>query len=357
MHVAELRKKIDALDRRLVGLLNTRARVAVQIGQLKHVSAGDVYVPAREKAVLTHVRRENHGPLSHEALSAIYREIMSASLALERRLQVAHFGQATTFTHQAARLKFGTSVDYVPCETIGDVFESVRKGQTDYGVVPIENSTEGAVTHTLDEFVQTSLKICAEIYLPISHHLMASGTHKGIQRLASHPQVLGQCRNWLHAKMPGVEIVPATSTARAAEMAVQDRHVAAIASALAAEHYHLRVLAADIQDLSGNMTRFLVIGKSFGSPTGNDKTSIFFAVKHKAGALYNALGALKKYRLNMTKIESRPNKLKAWEYLFFVDIEGHVEEQRVRNALRDLERHCTLMTILGAYPRAPESAD
>lgn len=364
MHVAELRKKIDALDRRLVGLLNSRARVAAQIGQLKQVRESDVYVPAREKAVLTHVRRENQGPLSHEALSAIYREIMSASLALERRLQVAHFGQATTFTHQAARLKFGTSVDYVPCETIGDVFESVRKGQTDYGVVPIENSTEGAVTHTLDEFVQTSLKICAEIYLPISHHLMArhaprvaNGARKGIRRLASHPQVLGQCRNWLHANMPGVEIVPATSTARAAEMAVQDRHVAAIASALAAEHYHLRVLAADIQDLSGNMTRFLVIGKSFGPPTGNDKTSIFFAVKHKAGALYNALGALKKYRLNMTKIESRPNKLKAWEYLFFVDIEGHVGEQRMRNALRDLEHHCTLMTILGAYPRAPESAD
>ena len=363
MHVAELRKKIDALDRRLVDLLNTRARVAVQIGQLKQARKSNVYVPAREKAVVAHVRRKNQGPLSNEALSAIYREIMSASLALERRLPVAHFGQATTFTHQAARLKFGANADYVPCETIGDVFESVRKGQTDYGVVPIENSTEGAVTHTLDEFVQTSLKICAEIYLPISHHLMAGhasqvagGTLKGIRRLASHPQVLGQCRNWLHAKMPGVEIVPTTSTARAAEMAVQDHHVAAIASALAAEHYHLRVLAEDIQDLSGNMTRFLVIGKSFGSPTGNDKTSIFFAVKHKAGALHNALGALKKYQLNMTKIESRPSKLKAWEYLFFVDIEGHVAEQRVRNALHDLERHCTLMTILGAYPRTPESA-
>jgi len=355
MHVSELRKKIDALDRRLVSLLNTRARVAVQIGQWKQVRESDVYVPAREKAVLAHVQRENQGPLTYKALSAIYREIMSASLALERNLQVAHFGQATTFTHQAARLKFGTSVDYVPCETIGDVFESVRKGQTNYGVVPIENSTEGAVTHTLDEFVQTSLKICAEIYLPISHHLMAAGPRRGIRRLASHPQVLGQCRNWLHANMPGVEIVPATSTARAAEMAVQNRRVAAIASALAAEHYHLRVLAEDIQDLSGNMTRFLVIGKSFGSPTGNDKTSIFFAVKHKAGALHDALGALKKYQLNMTKIESRPNKLKAWEYLFFVDIEGHAEEQRVCKAFRELERHCILMTILGAYPRAPEA--
>ena len=219
MHVAGLRKKIDALDRRLVGLLNARARVAVQVGRLKQVQASEVYVPAREKAVLAHVRRENQGPLNYEALSAIYREIMSASLALERRLQVAHFGQATTFTHQAARLKFGTSVDYVPCETIGDVFESVRKGQTDYGVVPIENSTEGAVTPTLDQLVATPLKICAEIYLPISHYLMAKGTRRTVRRIFSNPQVLGQCRNWLNAEMPRVELVPVTSTAKAAEMA------------------------------------------------------------------------------------------------------------------------------------------
>ncbi|MFH1477592.1 MAG: prephenate dehydratase [Verrucomicrobiota bacterium] len=364
MHVAELRKKIDALDRRLVSLLNARARVAVRIGQLKQVSAVDVYVPAREKTVLAHVQRENHGPLGKEAMDSIYREIMSSTRSLERQVRVAHFGQATTFTHQAARLRFGASVTYIPCETISDVFEKVRNGQADHGVVPIENSTEGAVTYTLDEFAQTPLKICAEIYLPISHHLMArhaprvaANPCRGIRQVVSHPQVLAQCRNWLHTEMPGVEIVPATSTARAAEMAVQDRRVAAIGSILAAEHYHLQVLAAEIQDLSGNMTRFLVIGKSFGSPTGDDKTSIFFAVKHKAGTLHNALGALKKYRLNMTKIESRPNKLKAWEYLFFVDIEGHVMEPRVHKALRELERHCTLMTVLGAYPQAPEAAE
>ena len=355
MHVAELRKKIDALDRHLVSLLNTRARVAVQIGQLKQVRASDVYVPAREKAVLAHVRRTNRGPLGKEAMDAIYREIISSSRALERQVRVAHFGQATTFTHQAARLRFGASVTYIPCETISDVFEIVRNGQADYGVVPIENSTEGAVTYTLDEFVQTPLRICAEIYLPISHHLMAAGPRRGIRRVVSHPQVLAQCRNWLHTEMPGVEIMPVTSTAHAAAMAFKDRHVAAIGSILAAEHYHLRELAAEIQDLSGNTTRFLVIGKSFGAPTGDDKTSIFFAVKHKAGALYSALGSLKKYRLNMTKIESRPNKSKAWEYLFFVDIEGHVKDRRVSNALRDLEHHCTLMTVLGSYPRAPEA--
>lgn len=358
MHVAELRKKIDALDQRLVELLNARARVAMQIGRIKQISASEVYVPAREKAVLAHVRKAaSCGPLSKDAVAAIYREIMSASLALERRLQVAHFGQPTTFTHQAARSRFGAGVDYVPCETIGDVFDSVQKNRADYGVVPIENSTEGAVTHTLDEFVRTPLKICAEIYLPIAHNLMASGPRKGIRQVASHPQVLAQCRNWLRAEMPHVEIIPAASSARAAEMAVRDRRVAAIGSTLAAEQYHLRVLAKDIQDLTGNMTRFLVIGKSFGHATGEDKTSIFFAVKHKAGALHNALGALKEYRLNMTKIESRPNKLKAWEYLFFVDIEGHVEEQRVSKALKALERHCTLMTVLGAYPRAAGMED
>lgn len=356
MHVSELRKKIDALDRRLVGLLNARARLAVRIGQLKHAATGEVYVPSREKAVLEQVQRANCGPLGKEALQSIYREIMSASLALERRVRVAYFGPATTFTHQAARLRFGASVDYVACETIPDVFESVQKGQTDYGVVPIENSTEGAVTHTLDEFVRTPLKICAEIYLPIAHYLMARhSARRGIRRVVSHSQVFAQCRNWLRAELPEAQLVPVASTAGAAELAARDPKVAAIASSLAAEHYHLRILASDIQDLSGNTTRFLVIGKSFGPPTGDDKTSLFFAVKHKAGALHGALGSFKKYGLNMTRIESRPNKLQAWEYFFFVDLEGHVAEEKVRKALRDLERHCTLMTVLGAYPRSPEA--
>ncbi|MBI2438455.1 MAG: chorismate mutase, partial [Lentisphaerae bacterium] len=209
MHVSELRKKIDALDRRLVSLLNARARLAVQIGQRKLSTTDEVYVPAREKAVLEHVQRASRGPLGKEAILAIYREIMSAALALERRLQVAYFGPATTFTHQAARRRFGASVDYVACETIADVFESVQRGQADYGVVPIENSTEGAVTHTLDEFVRTPLKICAEIYLPISHHLMARGGRRdlrprqergkriypALRGIASHSQVFAQCRN------------------------------------------------------------------------------------------------------------------------------------------------------------------
>lgn len=350
----KLRDGIDDLDQKIVALLNQRARIALKIGSLKNKNAGEPYVPAREQAVLRRIGKLGGGPLNAVALRAIYREIMSASLVLEGRVRVAYLGPPATFTHQAARLRFGSQVDYAPCETISDIFESVQKGQSNYGVVPIENSTEGAVTPTLDELMRTSLKICAEIYLPVAHHLMARGARGAIRRIVTHPQVFGQCRNWLRANMCGVEHIPAGSTARAAELAAADRHTAAIAGALAAELYGLKVLSSDIQDLSGNATRFLVIARSFGPPSGDDKTSLIFAIKHKVGALYHALQSFRKYKLNMTRIESRPNKQKAWEYLFFVDIEGHVGRLPVAQALRDLRKHCLLMTVLGSYPRAPE---
>lgn len=357
MKLAALRKAIDRLDDEMIRLLNRRAEVALRIGKWKHANAGEVYVPAREKMVLAHVRKANRGPLSHAALMAIYREIMSASLALERPVHVAFLGPSSTFTHQAARVRFGGSVNYVACETIGDIFEEVQKGQADYGVVPIENSTEGAVTHTLDQFAGTSLKICAEVYLRIAHYLMAAGPRPRIRRILSKPEVFGQCRNWLRAEMPGIDLVPVSSTAKAAEIAVREKGVAAIASALAAEMYRLKILASDIQDMSGNMTRFLVIGRSYGKPTGDDKTSLMFSVKHAAGSLYRALESFKKYGINMTKIESRPSKMKAWEYLFFVDIEGHVEDPKICRALRDLKKHCVMLTILGAYPRSLEASE
>ncbi len=362
MQVSGLRRRIDQLDARLVALLNRRAAVARRIGQLKQEADGAVYVPARERQVLDRVRRANRGPLDDQALASIYREIMAAARTLERRLRVAYFGPATTFTHQAARLRFGAGTEYLAGETIGDVFDRVRKGQADYGVVPVENSIEGAVTHTLDELVRTPLKICAEMFLPISHHLMArrapgrgARAWRAIRRVYSHPQVFGQCRGWLRAELPGAELVPASSTARAAEQAARDPRAAAIAGWLAADHHGLRVLASDIQDLSGNLTRFLVIGAAYGPPAGADKTSICFAVKHRAGALYSALGAFQRAGLNLTKIESRPNRLKAWEYNFFVDFEGHADAPPVARALRDLERHCTFLTVLGAYPRAVEA--
>ncbi len=353
--LARERRRIDLLDARIVELLGRRAGCAREIGRIKRLSSGDVYVPAREKAVLDHVRALNKGAMDDAALMAIFREIMSASLALERRPKVAFFGPEATFTHQAARKRFGASVEYLPSETIEDVFDAVLREQADYGVVPIENSTEGAVTYTLDEFADKPVKICAEVYLEVSHCLMSAGPRSRIRVVYSHPQVFGQCRRWLQREMPGCDLVPVTSTARAAEMAAREkRGASAIASRLAAEIHSLRLLATDIQDLSGNMTRFLVLGRRFGRPTGDDKTSILFSVRHEAGALYRALGALKDNGLNMTKIESRPNKRKAWEYFFFVDFLGHAGEPRVSRALAKLRKHCAMLTVLGSYPKAPE---
>lgn len=354
MNLDDLRKRIDELDEKLIELLNERTQAALEIGRLKHEQDREIYVPAREKAVLDRAVKSNKGPLKDESVLAIYREIMSASLALEHRMNVAFLGPSATFTHQAARARFGGSVEYMACETIGEVFGVVEKQSADYGVVPIENSTEGAVTHTLDEFVDTSLKICSEIYLPIAHHLMARGPRDAIRKLYSNPQVFGQCRRWLFQNMPKAELIPVSSTARAAEMAASEPDSGALAGELAAELYGLTILERDIQDIGGNSTRFLVIGKSYGEPTGNDKTSLLFGIKHKAGALCSALEILKKYGLNMTKIESRPSKAKAWEYYFFVDLEGHVAESNVQTALDELGEHCTVLTVLGAYPRAAE---
>ncbi len=358
MQLKALRKTIDRLDERIVALLNRRATAAQRIGRWKRAHADEVYVPAREKKVLAHVHGVNRGPLSRTALTAVYREIMSSALALERPLRVAFLGPAATYTHQAARARFGTSVDYVDCETLGDIFDSVQAGQADYGVVPVENSTEGTVTHALDQFTGTPLKICAEIYLPIAHNLMARrGTRGRLRRILSKPEVFGQCRNWLRSEMPGVELTPVSSTARAAEIAAREKGVAAIASRLAADLHHLEILAPDIQDLSGNTTRFLVIGRSYGRPTGDDKTSLLFSVRHRAGSLHRALESFRKHGINMTRIESRPSRVKAWEYVFFVDIEGHAGDPKVGKALRDLESHCIFMTVLGAYPRAPEGTE
>ena len=350
----KLRKHIDVLDKNIVRLLNRRARLALAIGQVKNHARSEIYVPSREKVIIGNIAKSNQGPLPFSALASIYREIMSASLALENDVKVAYLGPPATFSHQAAIRRFGASVSYLSCETIDDVFDRVQRGEANYGVVPSENSTEGAVASTLDRLTDTPLKICAEIYQPVSLCLLSSGRRGGIRHIMSIPIVFGQCRKWLRSEIPGAELLPVASTARAAEMASKNKRTGAIAGRLAAELYSLKILNSDIQDISGNMTRFLVIGKSFGSRTGDDKTSLLFSVKHKAGSLHAALGSLKKYKLNMTKIESRPNRLKAWEYLFFVDIEGHVEDKKVQKALRDLDRHCILLAILGSYPRALE---
>jgi chorismate mutase/prephenate dehydratase len=352
MNLDDLRNQIDSLDSEIVRLLNERINVVLSIGEEKKKAGAEIYVPARERAVFDKIKRLNDGPLPEESAHAIYREIMSAALALETEMKIAYLGPEATFTHQAARNKFGVSVDYLPTGTISEVFDRVQNRSADYGVVPVENSTEGAVTHTFDQFATTPLKICAEIYLPISLTLLANQPREEIKLIFSKQEVFGQCRSWLNANMPSVKLSPVESTTKAVQLALETPGSAAIASVMASDMYSIDVLAEDIQDIQGNTTRFLVIAPKYGPATGSDKTSIVFGVKHKVGALYDALSVFKADQINMTKIESRPSRNKAWEYYFFVDIDGHADDPKVARALEELQEHCSLMTVLGSYPKA-----
>jgi chorismate mutase/prephenate dehydratase len=351
MSLEKLRKQIDALDEELIKLLNERIKVALEIGKTKKEQGGEIYVPSREKAVFNRIAALNSGPLPDESARAIYREIMSAALALESDLKIAYLGPPAAFTHQAARAKFGASVDYHPVATIPDVFTAVERGIADCGVVPIENSIEGAVTRTFDQFTGTQLKICAEIYLPVSLDLLASVPKEKITRVCGRQEAIGPCRRWLAENLSGVEIDAVNSAACAAEMASKS-DCGAIAGALAADFYGLNVIAENIQDVSGNTTRFLVIGRKSGEPTGDDKTSIYFGVKDEVGALHDALDVFKRSGINVTKIESRPGKNKARECCFFVDFEGHAGDPHVKEALKALGKHCAALTVLGSYPKA-----
>jgi chorismate mutase/prephenate dehydratase len=278
---------------------------------------------------------------------------MSASLSLENEVRVAFLGPAATFSHQAAKSRFGDSVDYVMCETIGEVFATVEKGAAHYAVVPIENSIDGGINATQDALTQTRLKVCAEIYLPIAHHLLAAhgAELRDIKRVYSKQEALTQCRAWLEKHLPRAELVPVSSTARAAQIVANEPNAASVSGSLAAELYKLDILSSNIQDITGNTTRFLVMAEAYGRPTGTDKTSIYFAVHHKVGALVHALKPFEQRKLNLLKIESRPSKSKAWEYFFLVDFEGHAEDALVKEALAEVRPHCNVMTVLGSYPR------
>jgi chorismate mutase/prephenate dehydratase len=352
MSIIEHRKAIDSIDEQIVHLLNERTRHVVEIGAIKLKSGEEIYAPHRERHILNRICKLNKGPLTNESLMAIYREIMSSALALEKTLTIAYLGPEATFTHQAAIRKFGSSLKYVSRKTIADVFNDVSRGRADYGVVPVENSTEGVVTHTLDMFIDSDLKIVAQIVLPIQHCLVAKCKKNQIKRLYTHPQALGQCRLWIQNNLPMVEIVDSSSTTRAAELAASEPYAAAIASILAAERYKLNILAIDIQDNAENATRFLVLGRQCPEPTGNDRTSLLFSIPDRVGALYQALAAFKKYKINMTKIESRPSKRKAWEYYFFVDCDGHIKDKNVAKAIAELQKHCNFVKILGSYPNS-----
>lgn len=367
-----LRNKMDQVDDRLLTLLSKRAEYSKRIGQLKRDRKQSIYAPEREREVLDRLAKRNKGPLPKEALYTIYREIMSCSKSLARPLLIAYLGPEFTFTHEAAGKKFGASVTYVPCATVADVFTEVERERCDYGVVPVENSTEGAVTYTLDMFMQSDLKIFDEIYLRISHHLLSrSRSIETVKNVYSNPQAFAQCRLWLEANLPTGRPIGMASTAAAArylgyrqrsgvkeaaefvgKKSKNPKEDACIASLLAAREYNLPVLARSIEDDPNNTTRFIVISRTEARPTRSDRTSIVFELKDRVGALHDSLVPFKKAGINLTKIESRPSKKRVWSYYFFVDFEGHVRSPRVRRALKELDQGCAFLKVLGSYPKA-----
>jgi chorismate mutase/prephenate dehydratase len=346
-----LRKKIDQIDEKVVNLLNDRALLALRIGQSKSSRNQKVYVPGREKEILQRLSALSRGPLPAASIRSIYREVISACRSLEEPLQVIFFGAEATYSHLAAKEQFGSSAELQPASSIPEVFQEVAQDRAAFGVVPIENSTEGVVAHTLDCLVETDLQICGEIFLDIHHNLLSqSGRSEDVRRIISHPQALAQCRSWLGSNFPKITVEEVASTAHAARAARSDASVAAISSALAREIYGLEFVARNIEDRSNNITRFLVIGKLNAQPSRSDKTSLVFSVKDKPGVLYQMLQPFARSRINLAKIESRPIKNKPWEYLFFLDLRGHREEPAVKRAIAGLEKHCLFFKILGSYP-------
>jgi chorismate mutase/prephenate dehydratase len=349
--VDALRKKIDQIDEKVVALLNDRASLAARIGHSKRRNNEEVYVPSRERQVLQRVCRLSRGPLSEQAIRAIFREVIGVCRSLESPLKVAFFGAEATYSHLAAREKFGSAATFLSTATISEVFQEVEQGRVSFGVVPIENSTEGVVAHTLDLLVESDLRICAELFLDIHHNLLSQEGRGGdIDKIASHPQALAQCRRWLSSHFPNAKLEEVASTAHAAMMAAKNPKVAAISSSLAKEIYDLQVVAENIEDQSHNSTRFLIIGRNDARPSGDDKTSLVFSVKDQPGILHRMLAPLAKSRINLTKIESRPLKNKPWEYMFFIDFSGHQEESGIKRAIKKLEKSCIFLKVLGSYP-------
>jgi chorismate mutase/prephenate dehydratase len=348
----ERRQRIDGIDAEVVRLLNERARIAQEIGNAKSADARLPFAPEREREVLERVRKlGQEGPLEEGHLVAIYREIISACRNLERPLQVAYLGPAASFTHQAALERFGEATDLIAMDSIPDVFAETQRGRADFGVVPVENSSEGSVHLTLDSFIESDLQVCSEIVLPISHHLMSRSPIDQVRTLYSNPVALAQCRQWVARNLPGREIVEVASTTRAAMMAADDPSGAAIAPHLAAMQYKLDFIAQDIQDLASNYTRFYVVASGVTSePSGRDKTAIIFSIRDRVGALRDAADVFARRALNMASIQSRPSRRKAWDYVFFVEFEGHERDTLVREALDELKDQCSFVKALGSWP-------
>ena len=353
----EVRARIDSIDEKIHELINDRARLAqlVGISKTREGRTVDFYRPEREAQVLRMARERNNGPLRDEEVLRLFREIMSACLAQQEPLKVAFLGPEGTFTQTAVLTHFGHSVRALPLASIDEVFHEVEAANADFGVVPIENSTEGTVNHTLDRFLLSPLTICGEVELRIHHNLMGLMNSLGrIVRICSHPQSLAQCRVWLDEHMPNVEQVPVSSNAEGARRARDEKGTAAIAGQTAAEVYGLKVLAAEIEDRSDNTTRFLVLGRKLFTPSGEDRTTLLVSVSHTdaPGALSRLLEPLARYRISMTRIESRPSHRRKWDYVFFIDFEGHADEPHVAKALAELKKRSSLFRVLGSYPRA-----
>jgi chorismate mutase / prephenate dehydratase len=347
-----LRDSIDGIDDRILELLNERARLARAVGSLK---VGQAYRPEREAQVLRRIKERNPGPLAGETVALIFREIMSACLALERPITVAYLGPRGTFSERATLKHFGLAAEAMPLASIDEVFRSVESGAADFGIVPVENSTEGAVGRSLDLMPQTATRVCGEVIVRIHHHLMAKtlvADLAGIRRVFSHGQSLGQCHEWLNANLPHAERVAVASNAEAARRAGEEPQSAAVAGEMAAEHYGLQILASNIEDEPNNTTRFLILGDYRPRPSGNDKTSIILSARNKAGAVYEMLTPFARRGVSMTRFESRPSRVALWEYFFFVDIEGHRDDPQVAEALAEVGGIAGYIKVLGSYPVA-----
>jgi chorismate mutase / prephenate dehydratase len=352
--LANLRTKIDATDDDLLRLLNQRAELVREVADLKTAASVPFYVPSRERQITERLAAANPGPFPTESIRSVFQEIMSACLTLEKRVRVAYLGPEGTFSDMAVKRQFGLSARAMPMGTIPAVFEEVERGNSDYGVVPVENTTEGMVTHTLDTFLESDLKVCAEIALEVNMCLLARHDvgFAEIERVYSIPIALAQVRRWLGANLPSATLVETRSTADAARRARDDARGAAVGSELAAKIHDLVVLRRKIEDMAHNMTRFLVLGREQAEPTGRDKTSLLLVTRDEAGILYRVLGAFAERGLNMKKIESRPSRRRPWEYVFFVDIDGHERDAPVAAAIADVQKASETVKVLGSYPRA-----
>ncbi len=349
-----LRARIDHLDQRIVEALSERARVVIDIGETKRSAGTPSYVPDRERGVLDRVRKLNEGPLSDQTIAAIYRELMSGSLVLERPPRIAYLGPAGSFSHLAASRKFGSTVEYEALEHISACFDEIERGRVDLGVVPVENSVGGGIVDTLDAFTAREVAICAEINLGVHHHLLGNGPFDGVETVCSKPEAFVQCRKWLTETGLTNKTQPVASTSKAAEMAAGDPTIAAIGSKLAGDIFGLSVLADRIEDDPNNVTRFLVIGRESARPTGDDKTAIYFNASDRPGALVEVLDAFRRAGVNMTFIQSRPSRLRRFDYAFFADLVGHADSEDVGAAITEARAHCLDLKVLGTFPRAVE---